>query len=368
MPRSYISGSSFGRARDFLLLTAAVAVLCGIGFESIFHRLGETLDYGRVLDLQAETGELFGQGYFNAELPYKMLGIRKARPRVLALGSSTIMQLRRADFPPGITFYNAALAASVGGDLDGMLRMLESLSDADKPKTIIIGLDPWLFNPDYPPNRNVRRRRSWVPLWVARFPPRMWWLSEEERMRVRFGAYETLIRDQRPWVGCLLSGSRRPGIGLEAKIKRCGFASDGSYIYPADPAASASRELSAEEWAARLAADRYRFAAGDQLDGLAGQKLARLLEACRNRGIKAIGILPPLRRDFLRSLEALPSHSVFFDRFRRWVPAVFEDGGGKCYDFSRPESLGLTGADFIDENHASSRAWARIVQRMAREL
>src|SRR5436190_5651718 len=90
-----------------LFLSPFLFVLCV--FEILFWQAGETWPVTRVIEYQREhLDALFLRGKFDQQIcRYKYLGLREAKPRILALGSSRVMKFRTEMFDEGNgSFYN----------------------------------------------------------------------------------------------------------------------------------------------------------------------------------------------------------------------------------------------------------------------
>ena len=70
--------------------------------------------------------------------------------------SSIILGISNKNFD-SYKFYNAGISASVSRGLDGMIILIKSIPINSLPRYVFIGLDPWLFNPNYPNNRTNNR-------------------------------------------------------------------------------------------------------------------------------------------------------------------------------------------------------------------
>ena len=132
------------------LLFAAPLLLLVIALEFSLWHVGETWPLERVIHFQethprAYFGRLFlDQGTFR----YKYLQILRRRPEILVLGSSRTMQFRAEMFGgQAASFYNAGGMIHSIGDIDQFLDLLPQ--DAT-PRMVIIGLDFWWLNADFP--------------------------------------------------------------------------------------------------------------------------------------------------------------------------------------------------------------------------
>ena len=117
-------------------------------FEMFLWRMGETWPVTAVLVAQRTGGGIFQRAGEQSFALYKYKGFTLNRPRVLALGSSRVMQFRGEMFGEGpyrsrVEFYNAG----------GMIQSLDDLSafvvlvdKSDGLEVVILGIDMWWLN------------------------------------------------------------------------------------------------------------------------------------------------------------------------------------------------------------------------------
>ena len=351
------STSSFraGVAARFALASIAVFIGVCAAFELVLYRLGDSWPYERVVAEQARTGAIYSQRYINATSGYKAIGVKEFSPKIVVLGNSRMLEFMEQSVPKGAGFYNAGVANSGGGELDSMMDILGSLDDGRLPETVVIGIDPLIFNPYSHDNaRYSRPQRLWRRLTV-RFPLllRVW----------RRYTYYALLSDKSPWVRCLFSEAGAEGIGVDARLFQAGYARDGSYHYPDHYFPAPAPEGSAAP-AQEATINESRYPPCAALDPALLEKFVSMLRYCRRRGIRVVGVLMPFRQDLYTALATLPTHRSFFQDFRARVPAIMAQMGFQCFDFSSPATVGLTNADFGDEIHLLEKPSSAIMKRI----
>jgi len=136
------------KSLKFIIVSTCI---CVIIFEYSLYRLGESGSYDEIIKNQIKYNMLFGRKLTNQTSKYKITGAQIIKPEVLILGTSRIMQVRQIFFKSQ-TIYNAGINASTSRGINGMTGFLDAVNDSTNIKHIIIGLDPWLFNPNYPDN------------------------------------------------------------------------------------------------------------------------------------------------------------------------------------------------------------------------
>ncbi len=84
--------------------------------------------------------------YNDRQLQIELVSRRTAAPDVVVMGSSRTLLLNEAHFHPS-SFFNHSMYAAAWYDLKRMYAFLETHDQL--PDTLIVGLDPWTFNPNH---------------------------------------------------------------------------------------------------------------------------------------------------------------------------------------------------------------------------
>ena len=140
----------------FLIISTCIYVIV---FEFSLYKLGESGKYEKIINKQIKYNVLLGRKLTNETLEYKIMGTQIIKPEILTLGTSRIMQVRQLFFKSQI-IYNAAISASISQGIGEMKYFLDTVKDSTNIKHVIIGLDPWLFNPNYPDNQRANQTKS----------------------------------------------------------------------------------------------------------------------------------------------------------------------------------------------------------------
>lgn len=350
----------------FLLFVIAVFGVTIICLELILDRLGETLSYTEVLDLQLKRQVLYGTKYSNTRNEYKILGLEQSQPEILALGTSRVMQIRREHFGGTKQFYNAGIDASTGGDFDGMLEILAATERMTiLPRVIILEIDPWLFNPNYEGNQAKSTQRYKL---TQQLKKRYAFLKKLSLLKNyvyheligKFDIYRSFIKEKNDWYSFVFRAPEIRGIGLNSKLWTSGYRLDGSFRYPMDRMHES--ELF-EDMVERLSNDDYRFPVAEHIDLGALAKFGKILSFAKEKNIRLIVLLPPFHPDFLKAIYTSPPHRIFFELFVETVRDAVIKAGFECYDYS---SYGMqTGVEgFFDYMHPKEHVMAKIVQSL----
>ena len=104
----------------------------------------EFTDVNACIELQqSNPTSLFGLGYSDQTIYYKLQNANYYKKAVIALGTSRVMQFNSIYFKDN--FYNCG--GAVAGNYSEYKNFLENLSY--RPDVIILGLDAWVFNDNW---------------------------------------------------------------------------------------------------------------------------------------------------------------------------------------------------------------------------
>lgn len=307
-----------------------------------------------VVATQRTSDVLFGLAYRDITPLFKLESALDRRADVLALGTSRVMQLRASFFKGDVTFYNA------GGGVRRLKHFREFLAKVppgNQPKIVILGLDQDFFNASLDDARSAALGSE---------------LEPKGRIATAVEAYERQWRqiisdywDRKFTIRQLRDRAGRH-IGLTATIHEDGFRQDGSYRYGR---AIRSRQDGTDAARFADAMDRVtngleRFQRSSEIRSGALGELADLLRYCNDRGIYAVGFLPPFAHVIHAEMTASGAHG-FLTELPEAIQPLFAQHRFGFYDFSDLAWLDATDREAIDGFHGSEKAYLRIMIRMA---
>ena len=322
--------------------------------EALLHRVCEDkVGTQDAIDLQLRDKALYGSA-LSGDVSFLKYGIVKAaRPDILAIGSSRVMQFRKAFFKNASFYTMGGLVNSIG-DLQ---HVCQEVIKIYTPQIIIIEASwDWL-------NPNCLHKMQETPL------------LEGNGMGKRIYLYKHLcaefvknkkIREQvlRPRVEPVDTIGNRPTIGLMAAAEFRGFREDGSFQYGdriLEPKSVAERLADTHE---RIKNGNRRFERADKVDQNELAKLKYLIHEVKMNGCHVIVILPPLPNEIYQTLMDSTGHSAFMRQYEQGVREVCEYENVSFLDCSNMAWLGATDEEALDGFHGSERTYGRIVLRL----
>lgn len=336
------------------LFFAPVALVLG-ALEAALWRTGESWPAARVVEAQGlQPDAVFLRGLLDQSFhAYKLAGLQRARPRILALGSSRVMKLRGPMFgDDAAAFYNA------GGlvvNVEDLAAFVEGLPGELLPRVVLLGVDMWWLNAVKPAERHLS--------WAASEDGALDW-------RGHLFALRAILRRPaqagRLWRA--LEAEDEDRIGIEARISGEGFRADGS-LAGGRPAPRAPQAWGFVDRERPPIARQIRRGIGffPVSDGVSPARLARLRDAVaalRDRGVLVVGFGPPVYSGAAELLEADPRHRRLWREYREHVPRVFEELGQPFVDASTPAVLGLDDRYMTDGFHAEETFHLHLLRRV----
>ncbi len=320
----------------------------------IFYKSGEIFWYNRTINSQVIEGKnfIYGAAYSNLPHCFRFSAVEIKSPKIIALGSSRVLQFRAAFFIDSISFYTAG---GVFKRLEQQRAFLESLPVNKLPQSIILGLDQWWFNARYDSalktkNDLIYNQYSWSDNWIG--------LNSWQQFY--YDCWTGKINLKKIW------GSKKQDVewlGISARMENFGFRKDGSRAY--------GNIISDETISNRIktAIDSIRndnglFRWTNEPDKNAVNELRTFLRFCKKNKITVTGFLPPIHSKLLNEMKKHIEHYPnFFELYNILYP-VFRENGFYVYDFTVPENYGGSDAEMVDAVHGSEKLFLKLYLKL----
>lgn len=298
------------------------------------------------LHLKSQEDTKFGLAYTDPAPYYKFKNIVIREPKVLALGTSCVLQLKGSFFNEG-QFYNGGRGVK---NINEFLDYMKAVEEHGKlPEILIIGLDWDFFNDAWNGDLSV----STLDLSTPSLP-----IS---------AVLKGMIPDffQKKWSFSTVMANNPSYIGINASLKNNGFLKDGSYyhgfIYEF-PEKQDDYEFKNTFW--RIEKGTLRFEYGEHIDTEALECLETFLQYCTKKGVYVVGFTPPLAPSVLDKMETMGTNYGYVKEIPESCSILFSQYEFEYYDFLDLRSIGLDDSYFIDGFHASESALAKMLLSM----
>ncbi|WP_374650417.1 hypothetical protein [Dongia sp.] len=306
------------------ILSVAVVATVALGtlVSAIILMLArETTPPETAAQLQERHGGLYGPATDDGVFVYKLARYTLHQPDILVVGSRRLAALPGEAFSGSV--YNAAGAAN---SLAQLITFTRSAVAAHSPKSILIGLDYWWFNPDLPP---------------APAPA----TSSPGYMKQLFDPFQWLVTGRvspRAMLAVLLpSNSEARGIGAFAVLNGEGWDAYGRYDNAMHPGGGGDMPAGIED-----------VHVGPSSESVA--QLGALVAELNGGSIEVILMLPPMASPMRGALAQDPEN--------RLVPLsndAIRSLGQRVFDFQDATALGATDCEFTSDIAGGEVAYLR---------
>lgn len=321
----------------------------------VFYKSGEISWLNKTLQAQIKDRRnfIYGAAYSNLPNYFKFKAVEISQPKIIALGSSRVLQFRSKFFNDSISFYNTG---GVFNRLKQLRAFLESFPSEKLPETILLGLDQWWFNTRYDSSAIFKDDliyNKYLDCWVG--------------MDGVQNFYRDLLFGKISWINLFIdekSGVEWLGIG--AKTSNIGFRKDGSFAYGKILYDSISLRRRINNTIGGLKTNNGSLLWSKQIDKNSLNELRILLRFCKKHKIAITGFLPPIDLLVWSELKKQPAHFPhFFNLYNQLFP-IFRDYGFHVYDFSNPENYGSNTFEMVDAVHGSEKSFLKLYLELLR--
>ena len=292
------------------------------------------------------------------------------RPRVVAFGSSRVMQLTGALVGVEPTaFYNLGMSGATVEDYIGLWEILRRQGKI--PERAIFSIDPWIFNADVEQvrwralSREIDAFAEGRGRWAAVDVALAGWSRAKELVsyEVLRDSTRRLRRALRGRPAAKAGAGDAPIVPEQAVADRQALRADGSLIY--DGAFQRRGPLEVQEDAVHWAATngpnlvRFRF----------NPERLRLLEALwqdlRARGVQIVAYIPPYHPAAWRVMAAEPRQHDALDEMRATIAALAARMKVPFRDFADPAAIPCTAGEFFDGVHPRPPCLEKLLRRLS---
>lgn len=287
-------------------------------------------------------------------LTYKIEAYAQQRPEIVIIGSSTSMRFKQSMF--NVPVYN--LGGAGWGPYESAY-VLEKILNIHKPKVILFSQDIFTLCD----TANEIGKKVHVPMRVTG----MHAINKgyENSFMVAFdlflkGHISIVEYIKVIFSNHTVSGSQSHFLGVFGKLSLKGLAKDGSLV-------NASPTLDTSKLPLNVASDGH-FTICESAD-FRFDMLKFLISRVQDKGVKIIGLLPPLApsgyRDLFDSSSQTSAKSISLRKqYIEFQSKVSHAGFDEFFDFTNPETVWSSDCEYIDNIHFGDVVAAKILIKM----
>ena len=321
-----------------------------IGLNLLFlYNTGELVGLGRLAAQQTESNSDIIAGFATRNLGYnyKKELYSQQKPNILILGSSRVLQLRAEFFTDSVL--NAG--SSMGSVKEGF-NFLREVIKIHKPKTLILGVDYWWFDPNYatPSFNKQSADLDHILSFRSYLLPFRW-------------IYDGKITPQEYMKNLRFSRSTSSLFGVDATLRKTGFNRDGSYFY--------YKTVTGKE------KDYYAigFKKSHQMLTLSNEKLSKtpkidisqvelfseLIDYARQHDVEVVTFLTPIAPSLENSMQNYPNVNESIEQLKRVLRVHLPS----INDYLISTVLNTCDCEYIDGIHGGDVTYAKLLLEMA---
>lgn len=319
-------------------------------------RTGELADVDRLILRQSGNAFcLYGPAYSDQAIYYKYHSVLNRHPKILALGTSRVMQFRNYFFYNRESFFNAGGAVRTMNEFVPFLENIKSFN----PEVLIIGLDQYFFN-DAWLVKNSCDRASYEASLSNKLS--VVEIVNANKFRLAKDAFYRKVSFHE-----LCRGHVDGLVGINARVKENGFRNDGSYRYGSRMASPTTEpDYQFHDTFERIRTGSRRFEFGKEISIVALAELEKILQYCRQNNIHIVGFLPPFAPSVNMKLRENRNRYEYLGKISSRVAPLFQKYSFNFCDFSDTSAIGSIDSEFVDGFHGSDVTYARILIEMAK--
>lgn len=324
------------------LLPIALLVL-PVGF--LLKLYGESfVDFEQII--KDNEYELIGQKFSESNtLAIKTTIVNNSKPKVVAIGSSRVLQFRKEMFRE--PFYNYGYTTTSIGTI---LPTLKLITEDSPPQYLILGLDQWNFNKkwdksEYPNyhQRNIIIQNIAVPSIPA-------FLKEIFESKNFFNIPEGKI-------------------GLNAVNYNNGFRRDGSRDYGTQIEKLELNDTTLEDYQfrntfSRIQEGNHRFQYGKEINFSDLQYIEDIIDYCINQDIKLFIFMPPFAPSVWAAMERSGNYN-YIKEADKHVKRICNIHNIPYFNFSGSHLVHYSDSEMLDGFHGSERVYGKMLLHMA---
>lgn len=305
----------------------------------------EDLSIQEVVKFQLKTDAVYNSLDMDS-FQYKLELIKNIKPKVIALGSSRVMQFREESFNTKFITAGGAMNHLNEGYL-----FLQEMTKYHKPEIIILGLDFWWFNekfhqPESFSNSDIKEVNIKDKINIT--------LSKLLRKEFDLDIFKYGLKKENDI-------TNYENIGLNSLQYSNGFRKDGSYQYSSFILGdSKNHDIHFLNTLNRIENGNSRFEYGYNISKERVEILNNLIKLIQQNNIKLILLIPPLANEVIEKMELFANKYNFIIEFREQI----KNKNIENYDFHDMRNYYQNSCEFIDGFHGSDVTYQRILKQM----
>lgn len=311
----------------------------------ILLKAKEDLSLQEATKFQLEKNAIYN--YLNLDrFKYKLELIKNIKPKIVAIGSSRVMQFREESFNTSFITTGGAMHHLNEGYL-----FLQEMKKIYKPEIIILGLDFWWFNEklDQPRVFNYLNKTE-IDI-KAKINQTLSIILKRE---IDLDIFEYILKDTNDI-------TNYQNIGLRSIKYSNGYRKDGSYQYSnfilGDEKNS---DIKFSNTYDRINHGNSGFEYASHISKERVEIFNEIIKFAKDNDIKLVLFIPPLANEVVEKMNSLGDKYNYVSEFRKLVKSTDIEN----YDFHDMRDYYKDSCEFVDGFHGGDVAYQRILKKM----
>lgn len=336
--------------KKFVLSYFMILLIFGLLLAGIFYYLSRIFEHNSfesIVKRQLNHNSIYGTALNENVFGYKLELVKQTKPKIIALGSSRVLQLREKFFRDSFVSAGNAMNTLKEGRL-----FLEEVLKFYKPDIVILGLDIWWFNALYP-NYETGEYFNIT--------------GTNINMTKILDTAKHIYDQQLPFQYLLDNHfianpySNLDSLGLNAIYNSRGFFKDGSYIYGEIFKDEKDKDANFTDTLLLVTQGISRFAYASHIDVKRMQDLFDILNLLRKHNIQVVIFIPPLAPSVYKAMQDKQEKYAYIDE----LFMTLQNNQIYFFNYHNPAVLKDDDCEFLDGFHGGDVFYARILADMA---
>ena len=341
--------------KKYLIFFALFSFLISLTLSPIVlfvYKINENSWFDKIVDIQLKNDWIYWTALNQNTYLYKLELIKKIKPKLLAIWSSRVMQFREEGFSK--SFVNAGWSMN---HLNEWLKFLSEMIKFHKPDVILLWLDFWWLNSDYPsPSNYSYHNNLWNDFTLDKaYKPIKWIfegkLSFEQFLRVIFENDFTnnLTKFYNIWIQALSSSNW--------------YRKDWSYLY-SDILfwANKSNDKKFKNTIDSINKWKWRFVFWESIWDERIEVLKEIVRLSDNNDIELVMFIPPLSSIAEKILINNQNHS-YIDQ----LEPILDSFWYNVFNFHNTDLINTNDCEFVDWFHWWDRVYLKILRAISKK-
>lgn len=337
--------------KKFVISYFIILLVFGLLLAGIFYYLSRIFEHNSfesIVQRQIKHNSIYGTALNENVFAYKLELVKQTKPKVIALGSSRVLQFREEFFTHSFISAGNAMNTLKEGRL-----FLEEVLKFYKPDIVILGLGVWWFNP-FVPNyeKGEYFNITGTNISGAKVRDIFKLIYDKHFFQPQYLLDNHFITN--PY-------SNLDSLGLNAIYNGRGFFKDGSYVYGEIFKDEKTKDANFADTFWRIENSHSQFAYASHIDKERMQDLFNILNLLEKHHIQVVIFIPPLAPSVYQAMQDKPKEYAYIDE----LFTTLQEYHIPFFNYHNPAVLHNDNCEFLDGFHGGDVFYARILADMA---